>query len=448
MANSRKPALADLPGRLRAFLLPRLFPGARLNLGFSGGLDSSVLLHLLAELRPALGYDLKAVHVHHGLSANADAWEAFCRDTCLRLGVPFEAYRVEVVTDGQGLEAAARAARYSVFARYPADFTLVAHHADDQAETLLQRLLRGAGVHGLAAMSDDRALIGGRLLRPLLGVSRAELAAYAHRHHITHIDDESNADWSLTRNWLRGRILPELESRFPSCREALAATSSRLAESAALLDDLARLDLARAACGEGVDLAALAELGLPRARNLLRYWLRERTGSVPTAVHLETLLDQLLGAAPDRQPVWRWGGSVLRRHRGTVELVADSVPATGQWCWRGEPELALEEYGRLLFQPVMGEGLAARHLAMDGATVGWREGGEKLRPDCRRPRRTLKNLLREAGLPPDERQRLPMLSIAGHLVWVAGLGVDCAFQAGAGEPGWLISWLPARRPGR
>jgi tRNA(Ile)-lysidine synthase len=445
MASTRKPGPADLFGRLRAFLAPRLSPGARLCLGYSGGQDSSVLLHLLSGLRQTLDFSLSAVHVHHGLSANADDWAEFCRATCERLGVPFAVHRVAVVADGRGLEAAAREVRYAVFARQSADFILVAHHADDQAETLLLRLLRGAGVHGLSAMTDDRALVEARLLRPLLGVTQAELAAYARRHGVSHIDDESNADWALSRNWLRGRILPELETRFPACREVLAATASRLSESAGLLDDLARLDLARAARAAGIDLAVLAALDAPRARNMLRYWLRERTGTAPYAAHLEALQEQLLQARPDRQPTWRWGGWVLRRHRGLAELVPEVGPATGQWRWHGEPELVLAEHGRLLFQPTVGEGLAADRLPEEGGVIGWREGGEKLKPDCRRPRRTLKNLLREAGLPPDERLRLPLLSIADQPAWVAGVGVDCAFQAGPGEPGWLISWLPAGR---
>lgn len=444
MANSRKPGPTDLSGRLRDFLAPRLFPSARLCLGYSGGLDSTVLLHLLAGLRRLLDFRLTAVHVHHGLSPHADDWAAVCQTACDRLGVPLDVHRVRVVADGQGLEAAARAARYAVLGGQPVDFILVAHHRDDQAETLLLRLLRGTGVHGLAAMAEDRALAESRLLRPLLDVARDDLLRYARRHGLTHIDDESNADQSLTRNWLRGKMLPEIEARFPACREVLARTAARLTESAALLDDLARLDMASAAQGNSLDLAVLSGLAAARARNVLRYWLREQVAVTPSEAHLETLLSQLLTAGPDRQPVWRFGGKVLRRHRGRASLVADLGPAEGQWLWRGEPELILADQGRLVFLATVGEGLAADKLPAAGCTVRWRGGGEKLRPDCRRPRRTLKNLLREAGLAPDERLRLPLLLIAEQPVWMAGIGVDCAFRAGPGEAGWLISWRPAR----
>jgi tRNA(Ile)-lysidine synthase len=447
MANSRKPGSADLSGRVRDFLATRLFPEARLCLGYSGGLDSTVLLHLLAGLRRSLNFRLTAVHVHHGLSAHADDWAALCQSTCDRLGVLLEICRVDIVVDGQGLEAAARDARYAIFAEQQADYLLVAHHADDQAETLLLRLLRGAGVHGLAAMAEDRSLNEARLLRPLLDVSREVLSQYAELHGLTHIDDESNADWALTRNWLRGRMLPELESRFPACRDILARTASRLSESAELLDDLARLDRASAMKGDSLDLGVLCGLTPARARNLLRYWLREQTGTAPYAAHLDELLGQLLAAGVDRQLAWRWGGRIVRRHRGRISLVTAVEPATGRWLWHGEPEMTLADFGRLVFMATVGEGLAADRLPVSGGQVAWREGGEKLKPDCRRPRRTLKNLLRETGLSPDERLRLPLLLIDGQPVWMAGIGVDCAFQAGPGEPGWLISWQPTARSG-
>lgn len=439
MASSRKPAPADLQARVHGFLASRILPGARLCLGYSGGLDSTVLLHLLAGLRPELGFALAAVHVHHGLSAHADDWAAACRSTCARLGVPIEVARVQVLADGTGVEAAARAARYEVFARQQADFILLAHHADDQAETLLLRLFRGSGVHGLSAMAEERMLADARVLRPLLDVPRRTLESYARRHGLAHVEDESNADPSLTRNWLRGEILPALEARFPACRATLAGTAERLSESAELLDDLARLDLADSG---RLAVARLAALPPARARNLLRYWLRQQTGLTPSARQLDTMLDQMLNAGRDRQPACHWAGHVLSRYRGHLRLGAERPEAGGEWRWRGEPELQLGEAGRLLFLPSVGDGLSGDVLSTGDVLVRWRAGGEKLKPDCRRPRRTLKNLLREAGLAPEARRELPLLLVAGELACVPGVGVDCRFQAAAGEPGWLISWRP------
>ncbi|TCJ17908.1 tRNA lysidine(34) synthetase TilS [Parasulfuritortus cantonensis] len=435
----------DLAAHVRDFLSPRLPPAARLCVGYSGGLDSSVLLHILADLRGQLGYALAAVHVHHGLAAEADAWAAHCAAQCDRLGVPLSVRRVAVGRHGHGLEAAARAARYQAYRDQAADFIVLAHHRDDQAETLLFRLLRGAGVHGLAAMAAERADPAGRLLRPLLAIPRADLAAYAREHGVAHVDDASNGDLALTRNWLRHTVLPELESRFPASRVVLARTAEQLAESAGLLDDLAAADLARCGDTDGLRLAALATLAPARARNLLRYWLHRQAGVLPGRAWLAEAMAQLLDAGTDRQPELALGEWRLRRRHGLAVLVAPGPETAPERFWQGEPELDLGGRGRLRFEPALGDGLAAGCLAGQAVRVGWRAGGERLRPDCRRPGRTLKNLLREAGIPADQRGQLPLLFVGDRLAWAAGLGVDCACQAGPGAPGWLISWCP---PGR
>jgi tRNA(Ile)-lysidine synthase len=349
------------------------------------------------------------------------------------------------VAAASGLEAAARAARYRAYAEQDADVIVLAHHLDDQAETLLFRLLRGAGVHGLAAMAAQRADAGPAILRPLLAVGRDTLLDYARAHAVGHVEDDSNADLDLTRNWLRHEALPLLETRFPASRAVLARTAGQLAESAGLLDDLAALDLAAAGQGGGLRLDALARLGPARARNLLRYWLAGVTGALPGRAWLAEALAQVGEAGPDRHPVLMLAGHALCREGGRLVLAAPTAAPAGEWRWRGEAELALGEYGRLLFRPAVGEGLAAAGRPAEGARVGWRQGGERLRPDCRRPLRTLKNLLREAGVPAGQRGGRPLLWYGDRLAWVAGIGVDCASQAGPGQPGWLISWCP---PGR
>lgn len=446
MASSKRRAPADPEEAVRDFLKSRLSPGARLCVGYSGGLDSSVLLHLLAGLRHEFGFSLAAVHVHHGLSPHADAWAAHCRLTCARLDVHLAVHRVEVVAGPLGIEAAARSARYRVFAGLDADAVVLAHHRDDQAETLLFRLLRGAGVHGLAAMAESREIAGRTVWRPLLPCGRDSLAGYARERVIAHVEDESNAEEAWTRNWLRHAVFPVLDARFPACRQVFARTAEQLSESAELLDALAIADLETAFAGNGLELVVLARLGPARARNLLRYWLKRETGVVPARAGLVEMLEQLLTAAPDRHPAMPVGDSLLERRGGRAVLVG-RVPALprGEWHWQGQPILDLGDAGRLCFSLTEGAGLAVAQVPDAGGRVVWRAGGERLRPDCRRPARTLKNLLREAGVPAGERSRWPLLYFGDRLAWVAGVGVDCGFQARPGEPGWLISWYPPDR---
>lgn len=401
-----------------------------------------MLLHLLAGLRGESGFHLSAVHVHHGLSPQADAWAAHCGQHCAELEVPLRVERVVVNRAGQGLEAAAREARYRVFAGLDVDALALAHQRDDQAETVLLQLLRGAGMKGLAAMPRERALGSLKLLRPLLDVPRGEIEAYARARGWSWVDDESNADTALRRNAARHHLMPILEDLFPGAAVTLAQAAAQFAESAVLLDALARQDGAAAIGPEGLQVAYLAQLDVARARNLLRHYL-ELHGIPIQRERLREALEQMLDAREDAQPVVDFGAATLRRFHGQVVLVRTGPPQevdARTWLWQGEAELDLGAAGKLCFSAVVGQGvrLPAR------ATVRLRVGGEKLRLDARQPARTLKNLLREAAVPPWLRACLPLIYLDGRLAWAAEIGADAAFQAGPEEAGWLISW---RKPG-
>lgn len=424
---------SDLPARVALFLRQHP-PGRRLSVGFSGGLDSTVLLHLLAGLRDELGFTLSAVHVHHGLSPQADAWVEHCRRQCAALNVPLQVARVAVNRAGLGFEAAAREARYRVFAGVDADALALAQQRDDQAETVLLQLLRGAGMKGLAAMPAERALGPIKLLRPLLDVTRGEIEAYARAQGLSWVDDESNADAAMRRNAARHHLLPVLEGLFPGGAATLAQAAATFAETASLLDALACLD--GAAAPDGLAVAHLAELDAARARNLLRHYL-ELHGIPIRRDRLHEALAQMLEARADAQPVVDFGTASLRRFQGRVVLVKNPSPqAARTWYWRNEAELELGAAGSLRFTAVMGRGVRLPGQVL----VALRQGGEKLGPDVRRPSRTLKNLLREAGVPPWLRERLPLIYVDGRLAWAAEIGADAAFQAGPDDPGWLISW--------
>lgn len=386
--------------------------GKRVAVGLSGGLDSVVLLHVLHGLASRLGCQLSAVHVNHGLSPNAGEWQRFCASLCRGLGIPFKAASVKVQKRKAGLEAAAREARRAAFQKLRVDAVALAHHLDDQAETVLFNLLRGTGLAGASGMPAVGRLGGKRLLRPLLQVPRSVIHAYAVAHRLAWIDDESNADDGLTRNFIRRRVGPLLESRFPRWRENLARAARHFA--AAELD----------------------------ARALLRAYLKGKGLRAPSEAKLVEMLKQF-GA---RTAAVKHDGRLLRVYRDRVffdkeeERPLDFEPRT----WNGEARLALRALGgELRFRRVRGQGIARELIKGRSLQVRLRSGGERLRPDARRPSRTLKNLFQEAGVPPWQRARMPLLFCGGDLVWAPGLGVDAKFLSAGGAPGILPDWRPS-----
>ncbi|MDP2880948.1 MAG: tRNA lysidine(34) synthetase TilS [Azonexus sp.] len=320
MAATRNKLSANLRGRVGAFLAARLQPDTHLWVGLSGGCDSVVLLHALSRL--GLG-QISAIHVHHGLSDNADAWAGFCAGYCERLAIPLTIRHVAVNTSsGLGLEAAARAARYAAFAECAGGSLLLAQHRGDQAETVLFNLLRGTGVTGAAGMPAERSFGGLRLLRPLLDVSRAEIESYASAEGLGWITDESNADTSLTRNFLRHEALTAISQRFPSAEASLAQAASHFAEAAGLLDELAAHDWKLVGEGDAARTLALRQLSLPRLKNLLRHRLRCLGWQVPVASRLEEFARQLQSAAPDRHPELVLPDGKMRVARGLLHWLS------------------------------------------------------------------------------------------------------------------------------
>ncbi|GHD59941.1 tRNA(Ile)-lysidine synthase [Jeongeupia chitinilytica] len=413
-------------------------PATRLCVGLSGGLDSVVLIHLLAGLRSSLGFSLSAIHVHHGLSADADAWADSACALAHSLEVPCDVVRVHVDRRGsKGLEAAARAVRYAVFEQADADLLCLAHHQNDQAETVLMQVLRGNGLAGIAAMPECRDLTPSlRLLRPLLAMSRAELAAYAKSHDLRWVDDESNADTRFSRNFLRHDILPMLAQRDPGVNASLARLATHAAEANALLAELAECDLAHCVRDGGLDLAVAAELGERRSRNALRYWLA-RQGVVADARAFDAFCMQLQSAS-DAQPQLRWRDRQIRRHRGRLYLVA-AAPSGGVIDIPfGESCLPRGWAGRLDWRRCA-DGVAIAHAGRAGWQLRPRLGGERLRLHAAGPNRELKSLYQEAGAPPWLRDATPLLYCDDELVAVPGLGVAAAWR---GE-GWLPLWQPA-----
>lgn len=437
MASTRKPDRFDAPwfeSRLRELAGE---DARQLLVAVSGGLDSMLLLALAAAL-PRDRWSIRAVHVHHHLQSAADAAARLCRAECRRLGVPLHVRHVQVGRRrGESLEALARERRYAACAALlrRGELLLTAHHDDDQLETLLLQLMRGAGVAGLAAMPQVAPFARGWHLRPLLGTDRAGLAACADERGLRWVDDASNADPAFDRNFLRAEVLPRLRSRWPAAATVAARSAAHLGEARGLLDELADADLAAARVGAALRLDALRRLSAARQRNALRRWIAGQGLGLPDRVHLERIRLELGAARRDAVPEVRWGRGIVRRHRGCLYASPPENPAPvrawpRRWRWRRDASLDLGPgWGRLRVVPDAAGPVAWARLPAV-LTVAPRAGGESLRLEPDGPRRALKDLLREAGVLPWWRAKLPIVTARKRVVSVAGLWSDAAFRGG------------------
>jgi len=466
--------------------LPELSRAPSLLVGFSGGLDSTVLLHALCRLLPP--HKIHALHVNHGLSPNAAAWQAHCERACHSLGVRLKVEKVVVAAAGKGLEEAAREQRYRAFARHLGDggLLLLAHHRDDQVETVLFRLLRGSGPRGLAGMPVRRPLGRGELLRPLLATGREALGAWASAEGLDWIDDESNAGTAFDRNFLRHQVLPPLVARWPDLDRRILRSAGDCGDSDQLLrevgaEDLLRLGERSERLGWSIPVAGLCELSPRRRANLLRTWVARHGLPLPGHRQLAAVLDDLLPARDDAAPLVRFGGGEFRRHGGRLFLLPGHLPpvvdnADEEGCarsllrdrpptasaadtsphrlaslqerppaegavplrWRPDDPLALPDGFTLAATVTSGGGLRA--TPGGEFEVRFRRGGERCKPAGRAGSRPLKKLLQEYGLEPWLRDRIPLVFVDGELAAVGDLFVCAGFEAGAGEPGFTLSW--------
>lgn len=451
MADSRRSRPADgvagceIRGAVRELLARALPNGGKVGVALSGGRDSVALLDAAASVAAASSIRLVAFHVHHGLSPNADRWSRLCRDICANRDIAFAMREVQVPLRARSsLEAAARDARYAALAalagEHRVDAMLLGHHADDQAETVLLQLLRGAGPRGLAAMSGACVDRGVRWLRPFLSLSRDALNAYVREHRLDYVDDESNKDRRFRRNALRSEVLPALRAIAPGCAGALARAAGHQAEAAALLDDLAELDAQHALDGETLAGAALSRLSPPRARNLLRWFLRRQGLRAPSSARLAEMLHQLCGARADARVAIAHDGVQLGVHRGRIVVHRAPPPAYIE-PWSGATSVRLP-HGTLLFTATRGTGIATRWLCTSAVTLRAGTPGERLRIGEHASRRLLADLLREAGVPRWDRASLPRLYCGDALAAVPHAGVDAAFAARAGEAAFALDWRP------
>ncbi|MRV73808.1 tRNA lysidine(34) synthetase TilS [Duganella sp. FT92W] len=450
--------------QLFAASLPALPHNRKIAIAYSGGLDSSVLLHLAHAWVKESNAQLHAFHVHHGLSPNADAWLAHCEQQCAALNVTFGARRIVLQGIKQsGVEAAARKQRYAALGdlcrEHGVNLLLTAHHLDDQAETVLLQLLRGSGTAGLSGMDSSNSAAdllqndGLLLARPLLAASRRQLEAFQQAHAVSHIEDESNADPRYARNALRNLVMPALAQHFPGFQERFARSAQHAQSAQRLLDELADQDLAAALEADSLSVAYLHTLSQDRSCNLLRRWFHQRGLSMPSTAWLHEMLEQLLSARDDANLCVTHPECEVRRHRGRL-LLAPRLPELAgmredkfddapeqAFRWQGEAQIAFPDYGGVLHIDETGQGgLDAAWLQGQKLSIGFRSGGETLKPAHNRPTRALKRHYQALGIPAWERERLPVVKTAGEVLYAAGIGMDCHHLVADGGKRVVFRW--------
>ena len=418
----------------------------RFLIAYSGGLDSHVLLHLMACLGKEDGLSVRAVHVNHNIQRESRSWTGHCQDICRALGVELQVLDVDASRPGkESPESWARHKRYTAIENILAEgeILLTAHHRDDQLETFLLRLLRGAGVLGLAAMRAVRRFGTGLHARPLLNYSREQLLDYARVHGLDWIEDPSNADIHPDRNYLRHRVLPAIKERWPSGALPVSRAINTLAETQELLDDLALQDLLICSADDPCVLIVdrVKRLPAPRQKNMLRYWCRILDLPPPNGRRLTHIVTDVIQAKRDSTARIRWKGAELQRYGQYIRLGAplEEFDSSVIRVWDFTEPCPLD-YGELTALEGIGNGLKQQACAGARVEVRYRAGGEKIRLPGRNCTHKLKKLFQEAGTPPWLRERTPLIYLDDRLAMVAGLWTAAEFLAATNEPSWIITW--------
>jgi len=409
---------------------------------YSGGLDSTVLLHRLWQQN----LPIHAIHINHQLQSQANTWAKHCEQQCQQWNIPIIIKTVNAQkNNGESPEAAARSARYAAFNEIIQENTLLclAHHQDDQAETLLLQLLRGAGVAGLAAMPEQTPFGASYLLRPLLKMTRQELQQYATEHQLKWINDPSNEDDKFDRNYLRKHIMPLLKHRWPAATQTLSRSAEHCAEAAQLIQTLAEQDYLQVKKNNELSINQLSLLSPERQRQVIRYWLTQQQLPLPSTTQLQQIQEELLTSKEDAQPLVHWPRVNIQRYKdqlfanksqAEIDLTNEQLP------WDLKQPLKLPaNLGNLSTQLTQGKGISAQRLAKKTITIQFRKGGERCHPSGRAHSQTLKNLFQEYNIPAWQRDQIPLLYCNNEIAAAVGHWICIDYQAKPEEMGWIIT---------
>ena len=429
----RKSKQAGLTTEALHQAMPFLSATTTVWVAYSGGCDSHVLLHALSQLQQSQGFELKAVYVNHNLSPNAVEWGGHCQQVCVDLEIAFVGLDVDASPQsGESPEAAARNARYQAITEtlQAGDYLCTAHHQDDQAETLLLQLLRGAGPKGLAGMPQASALGKATQLRPLLGFSQAQLQVYAEQYGLYWIEDESNSDTGFNRNYLRHEVMPLLRQRWPAVDATIARSANNCAEAAELIEVLAEQDyqLVKVKGSSELSISNLFDLDKSRLKNVLRYWIRLSNLPLPSDKKLQHIISDVLHAAEDKTPLVYWPGAEIRRFNGRL-FVMSPLPefdSSQVIHWQDLTQALALPDGRWLSCEDAGEKPAIDLEVFESGqvTIRFRQGGEVCQQAGSHQHKSLKQLFQEAVIAPWQRQRIPLVYVDEDLVAVVGVCIS------------------------
>lgn len=415
-------------------------------IALSGGVDSSVLLHLMHEASMEnQEIKLEAVHIDHGISTKSHEWSEFCRTKCEILDIPYQSFKIDDPrSNGESPEASARKYRYALLGNLLKHecVLLTAHHQNDQCETMLLQLLRGGGLSGISSMPEIQEFGRGYLARPLLNIDQEEIKCYAIDKGIEWIEDESNIDTNIDRNYIRHNVFPLIKQRWPSASKTISRTARHAAENLTLSQALAKQDYIKAKI-VGVKILSVSsvqQFSYARQRNLLRYWIREHDKPVPSTVIMGRILTESIESEVDRNPLVRWDKTEVRRYRDRLYIL-DPLPEVDKNTFftleQASESLPL---GKISYDYTIGNGINAELLKNRTVSIGFRDGGETIFPYNSPYKRRVKKVMSECGVPPWLRDLMPLVFIDNELAAIPGIGVDKKWTALSGQSSISLHW--------
>jgi len=420
-----------------------LAAGKRVWVAYSGGVDSHVLLHLLAKSEHPQLENLAAIHIDHGLNHDSPKWTQHCADISTGLNIDFLSLKVTVKNiESVGMEAAAREARYQALqnALTEKDFLLTAQHQQDQAETLLLQLFRGAGPKGLSAMASHFMLGETETIRPLLNDSQTDILNYAQEHNLQWIDDPSNVETRWNRNYIRHELWPDIIKRWPSAAQTISRSAEHCAETSELLDDLAEQDLALLEVDKtstSLPIKMLLTLSPARYRNALRHFFLWKKHLLPSSINLQRIIDEVCLAKQDSNPLVTWSGVEIRRYKDQLYVMSPLPSHNHNYSVEMDSfqDIRLED-GRIIeWCKVEEDGLKLPISAK--ITLRFRQGGEQIKPQGGEHHKSLKHLFQQWSIPPWQRDRIPLIFCDDKLVAVIGYCIDDLYSVSDGQQGSL-----------